>query len=509
MYNLELLPTEVALLTLLENLDYSKFKNDNFGRPAAIDSYTMMVIITYARMDNRFSSRAIEKLCKRDKFISAVLSNRKFPSHMTINRFIKNNPEAIEDFSVQIVKQLDLLGELSKDILFQDGTKIESRAGKYSFAWKSATVKNLEKLKIKIQNLFVNTDIACDEKDDFVNKLNILIAKLKSMNIELTPEKTGRGHSLTVEQKLYKQATEYLNKYNEYIVTIDKIGPNRNSMSKTDNDATFMRMKEDYMRNDQLKPAYNIQTLVDSNYIVGTYISSDRTDYYTMKPALEKVEKHYDWKYEGYCADSGYDSQINHAELENKEMTNYIKPQNWEISKKRKFIKDISRKENMEYDKKGDYYICANNKKLKLQKTYYKRNADKSRSEIKIYKCVKGCISCPLRSLCIKTKAKYKRFDVNREYDQYRKICYENLTSEFGAEVRVNRSIQAEGVFARIKGNHNFRRFLSFGKTRTQTEWILMTMAMNISCFSARVERGLTSIPFWYKIESEKIVNSA
>ena len=89
------LPTEVALLTLLENLDYSKFKNDNFTRPAAIDSHTMMVIIIYARMDNRFSSRAIEKLGKRDKFISAVLSNRKFPSH--INRFIKNNPEAIEN----------------------------------------------------------------------------------------------------------------------------------------------------------------------------------------------------------------------------------------------------------------------------------------------------------------------------------------------------------------------------------------------------------------------------
>ncbi len=71
------------------------------------------------------------------------------------------------------------------------------------------------------------------------------------------------------------------------------MGKERNSYSKTDLEATFMRMKEDHMLNGQLKAAYNIQIAVENYFIVQAYVSNDRTDYNTLIPVLEKHKKEF------------------------------------------------------------------------------------------------------------------------------------------------------------------------------------------------------------------------
>ena len=68
------------------------------------------------------------------------------------------------------------------------------------------------------------------------------------------------------------------------------MGDGRNSYSKTDEDATFMRMKEDHMRNGRLKPGYNVQIGVNSEYITGIEVVSDRSDVKTLKPFLWRLE---------------------------------------------------------------------------------------------------------------------------------------------------------------------------------------------------------------------------
>ena len=157
----------------------------------------------------------------------------------------------------------------------------------------------------------------------------------------------------------------YIAKLKEYTVKLHNCG-SRNSYSKTDHDATFMRMKEDAMQNGQLKPAYNLQHGVDSEYITWLTIGPQPTDTTTLIPFLKDMEEYLAFKYKNITADSGYESEENYLFIEDNQQIAFIKPGNYEISKTRKYKTDISRRENMTYDEEQDIYICKNNKQLKV-----------------------------------------------------------------------------------------------------------------------------------------------
>ena len=328
-FSSELLPHEMALLELLETLDYSNF-DASLKREANIDPKSMAIIIIYSYMLNTYSSRNIERLCKRDMFALAILSGSSAPDHTTINRFIQRNANPIDELFYDVVKKLEEKGELLKETVFQDGTKIESRAGKYTFVWKGAVTKNAEKCEKRLRQYLnkaneLGLSLLLEEGNDFQSVYNELIVvknKIKEMDLPFdAPLKKGRGNKQKRLVKLYKQICEDLKKVNDYDISLALIGDNRNSMSKTDPDATFMRMKEDSMGNGQLKPGYNIQIAADANYIVGATISCDRTDYETCIPMIEKLEEKLDWKYTNYCADSGYDNVNNYNYLKGKGYT--------------------------------------------------------------------------------------------------------------------------------------------------------------------------------------------
>jgi len=232
-------------------------------------------------------------------FLLQVLGERKVPDHTTFDRFVHTHEKAIDELFFQVIVHLETLGKLKKDEVYRDGTKIESKAGSYTFVWKRATKKNPKKLHAHIWNLICEINVHFSwqlDLDDFYASLKTLVERLEVTGESLIPEKTGRGHRITRVQKFYRNAQIYLEKlerYNEYLSSMI----DRNSMSKTDPDATFMRMKDDYMRNGQLRPAYNLQVLVDSGNIVGAYSSADRTDYATMIPALDHMHDHLPLKY--------------------------------------------------------------------------------------------------------------------------------------------------------------------------------------------------------------------
>ena len=304
-------------------------------------------------------------------------------------------------------------------------------------------------------------------------------------------------------QRSYRDALAYKDKLDRYENYLESM-VGRNSMSKTDPDATFMRMKDDYMRNGQLKPAYNLQVLVDGGYIVGSYASADRTDYATMIPALGNMHKSLPWKYSKYCADSGYDCKQNYEYLEEQQIEAYIKPQGYEQSKKRKIRKDIGRKENMSYDAGRDCFICSQGKKLELKYVRPRKNQYGYETTTHIYRCARGCKSCSSRSACMKrSKAPYKQIQVNHRLVEYHRQALNRITSQEGTEIRVNRSIQAEGAFAQIKANWSFRRFLHSGEGGIHTEWLLMCLAMNAVRLGNRLARDEVGSPFHYKISDE------
>lgn len=503
---LDLTPQEKAIMLLLQKLDYSEFYTEKkkVGRPLAAEPYIMMVIIIYARIQQKYSSRDIERLCKRDLFLLRVLDGRKAPDHSTFDRFLHTHSKAIEQLFYKVSIRLDELGELDKDTAYQDGTKIESKAGKYTFVWKKATTKNLVKLEKHVESLLFEME-SCFQWDrsgnNFLQSIELYIENLKEMGVPLVPEKEGRGHRLTQEQKFYKKLLQYKEKmihYHYYLSRMD----GRNSMSKTDGDATFMRMKEDYMGNGQLKPAYNLQVVVDSNYIIGAHASADRTDYNTMIPAMKKVQENLPWKYKAFCADSGYDCQQNYEYLEDHKISAYIKPRDYEQSKKRSFKKDIGRKENMQYIPKEDCYICSKGKKLLKVYTRKSKNQYGYQLETNIYRCKWGCKSCKERPKCMKkSRADYKQVQANLRLEAYHRMANNLITSDKGKDIRVNRSIQAEGAFAQIKANWKFRRFLSAGMENISTEWILACLAINAVHLGNRLEQNLIGTPFHYRLQ--------
>ena len=282
-----------ALDALYSSLDYSLFcRRGKRGRPSAIHPRKMMVLLIYAYMNGTFSSREIEKLMRRDCVCMKILGMDRVPDHTTIDRFIRGNHDAIAGIMRQGVMRLRELGELDGHTVFQDGTKIESAAGKYTFVWRTGCEKNLAKALARVSGIASSYGIGDEITEKNVMAVMESIEDLMQRKGIRFPSSCGRGHHLSQEQKDWRKMREERQKIADYISWIRKMRESgRNSLSRTDEDATFMRMKEDHMRNGQLKAAYNMQDLVQNGYVIACGAFMDRTDYRTMIPMLEKLEK--------------------------------------------------------------------------------------------------------------------------------------------------------------------------------------------------------------------------
>ena len=307
----------------------------------------------------------------------------------------------------------------------------------------------------------------------------------------------GVGRRKPPLQKSIETLEDYISRLKKYNQAIHICGE-RNSYSKTDKDATFMRMKEDAMGNGQLKPAYNLQHGVDSEYVTWLTIGPQPTDTATLIPFLKEAEEHLNFKYKNITADAGYESEENYLFLENNEQLAYIKPANYEISKTRKYKNDIGNVENMNYDAKADTYICRNNKKLTV--TGIKRTKTRTGyiSEKTIYKC-ENCTSCPYKSECIKgnncktpLEERLKVLQVAKKFLKFRQEDLNRILSDEGILFRTNRSIQAEGSFGDLKQDMQFRRYLSKGTSNVLAESTLLAMARNINKLHNKIQKDKT-----------------
>jgi hypothetical protein len=288
----------------------------------------------------------------------------------------------------------------------------------------------------------------------------------------------GRGKRKTDIQRDYDRIYEYLERIERYHESQTILGT-RKSYSKTDLDATFMRMKEDHMRNGQLKPAYNVQIGVESEYIVGVGLFSNPTDTTTLIPFLERLQKNIGRKYLNIIADAGYASEENYTYLEGNDQNAYIKPADYEIKKTRKYKSNIYRVENLSYDEIGDYFTCPNGKRL--NHAYDSKSKTKNDYEIiKSYYICESCEGCPHRDKCYKGKYENRKVSFSKTMARQKAEATERITADEGNILRQNRSIQVEGAFGVLKQDRDFRRFLTRGKTKTETQFLLLAFAFNI-----------------------------
>lgn len=302
----------------------------------------MLAIVVYAGMNHIFSSRRIELACRRDINFMYLLEGKPVPDHTTIARFRSRHlAPCIKELFAQMDFVLEEAGAISLQDIFIDGTKIESVANKYKFVWKKSVQKNQAKLMEKLPDF---VDKAREDfsvslshgKDIHLHHLKKLRRKLKAWQKEQGIQFVhGIGKRKTNLQKTMEQLDEFiarLKKYNQYL----HIMGNRNSFAKTDTDATFMRMKEDAMKNGQLKPAYNIQYGTDSEFVTWAAVGPQPTDTTTLIPFLQEMERYTNKRYRNVVADAGYESEENYLYLETHQQRSFIKPSNYEKSKTRK-----------------------------------------------------------------------------------------------------------------------------------------------------------------------------
>ena len=464
----------------------------------------LLKILVYGYMNHLYSSREIAAACLRDINFMWLLEGAKAPHYSTIARFrTLHFGSCAEPIMAEMSQFLYQLGELSGETIFIDGTKIEACANKYTFVWKKAVSKNLGKL---LEKLAVFVEL-CEEtygikvvyqnqvKMKHIKKLRKKLYALKAVEgIEFVHGTGKRKHIL---QKSIETLEGHLKKLKEYTKKLHICGT-RNSYSKTDHDATFMRMKEDAMGNGQLKAGYNLQHGVDSEYISWLTLGPQPADTTTLIPFLKSMERNLGFSYSKVVTDSGYESEENYGYLDGSGILPYIKPANYEISKTRKYKKDIGRVENMEYDEATDTYTCHNGKKLHKESIKKEKTRTGYERETTVYTC-QECGGCPYKKECIKgnhcktpLEDRNKNLYVSKKLLEYREADLERIESEEGIKLRMNRSIQVEGSFGELKQNSGFRRFLCRGSQNVKAEAILLAFAHNINKLHHKIQGDRT-----------------
>ena len=536
------LPDDDSVYTLkkvMEDLDFSGLlANCSDKGRTGYNPIMMYAVVTYANMRGVRSVDRIVELCERDLAFIWLTRGQK-PKRDAFYEFKgkKLTSGILDDLNYQFLRRLQKEGLVTLKELFIDGTKIEANANRYTFVWRGTINYHLAGLLDSIELTFTRYNTFLQEngygpKYDIGNaqmfviegmdKVRSVIEKnrkrklskhkklanntvieidncspLEILKLQKNLNKIasgegiafiyGKGKRKPEIQQLYEELEHLGQRLMGYKECFEIMGKDRNSYSKTDLEATFMRMKEDHMLNGQLKPAYNVQIAVENYFIVHGYVSNDRTDYNTLIPVLEKHQEAFGSVLEEVTADSGYCSEKNLLYLKEKGIESYIKLQDHEKRKTRAYAEDISKYYNMKVEIFEDeqFYICHDGRELRHIRTETKEQ-DGYTQTFEVYGCA-DCSGCEHKARCLykynaeKDVEKNKVMKINEQWEELREKSHANIQSERGILKRQTRSIQTEGHFGDIKENENFRRFNYRSADKVYKEFMLYAIGRNIN----------------------------
>ena len=536
------LPDDDPVYTLkkvLEDIDFSSLlaRYSSKGR-SGYNPIMMYALVTYANMRGIRSVDRIVELCERDLAFIWLAKGQK-PKRDAFYEFKgdKLTAEVLDDLNYQFLRRLKKEGLITLEALYIDGTKIEANANRYTFVWRGSINYHLAVLLDTIDGLYTKYNTLLSESDygqkyelgnaqmfiiEGMDKVRAVIEKNRKRKLtkhKKLPNNTiieidncspleilklqknlskiadgegiefvsGKGKRKSEIQQLYEELEHCGKRLMEYKECFEIMGKDRNSYSKTDLEATFMRMKEDHMLNGQLKPAYNVQIAVENYFIIHGYVSNDRTDYNTLIPVVDKHIKAFGEVLEEVTADSGYCSEKNLLYLKQNKITSYIKLQDHEKRKTRAYAEDISKYYNMTTQVFEDelYYICHDGRELRHIRTEEKEQ-DGYTQTLEVYGCA-DCRGCEHKAKCLykynpdKDPDKNKVMKINEQWEELKEESHANVQSEKGILNRQIRSIQTEGHFGDIKENENFRRFNYRSTEKVYKEFMLYAIGRNIN----------------------------
>ena len=493
-----------AIHHLVESIPNEAFQT--FFRQGGCPAYhprMMLKLILCGYTQSAFSGRKIEALTK-DSIRMMWLAQGYEPCYRTINRF-RVHPEMkelIRQCFVQFRSKLVEEKIIHQEAIFIDGTKIEANANKFTFVWKKAVDKHHKRLIEKSNQLYnelleknIIPELEHEQELSTENLLEIaehLEQVVESYTAQIdASEDTVERKQLRSKRKLPKQMVkqiyDWIERKKKYKHHQQQFG-DRNSYSKTDPDATFMRMKDDYMKNGQLKPGYNVQIATEGQYTLAYGIYPNPTDTKTLIPFLDEIENQYFDLPTYIVADAGYGSEQNYEDvITNRKRVPLMKYTMYEREQKKKVKNDPFQPRNWHYDAEEDRYTCPNGQYLTFQR--YATRKDKSGFErsFKVYECT-NCTGCPFRADCTKAQeGKNRQLKMNERWEQQKTYVSEQLSEEKTGEIYRQRKIDVEPVFGFLKANLGFARFSVRGKRKVEHEIGLALMAVNLRKYVLRM----------------------
>ena len=454
----------------------------------------MLKVLVYGYSQKEYSSRRIAKAL-RENINYMWLSGGNKPNFRTINRFRGVVMRlVIEEVFTEVLAYLIEQGYMKVENYFIDGTKIEANANRYSFVWRKSTENYKKKLEEKVREMMDEVERVNEEEDEYYRDKDLEelgeeaeidsegLKELAQRLNEKLKEKPKDKQLKKAVKKLERDFIPRMEKYERYEETFEE----RNSFSKTDEAATFMCMKEDHMRNRQLKPGYNVQIGTEHQFVIGYSIHQRPGDSTCLIPHMEEVRAQLGRLPKKVIADAGYGSEENYAYLEDQEIDAYVKFGTYDREqKKRRKIpeREIYWSSNWAYDEQRDEFSCPQDKRLTYEFTRTVISDNGYRADRRIYRCA-DCEDCSVREKC--TRSKYgRRVRFSLPLRQFRRAASERLQSPEGKHLRSQRLVEAEAVFGQLKHNWGFRRFLLRGLDKVKTEWGLLCVAHNIAKLAA------------------------
>jgi len=493
-----------AVNDLVESIPDESF--EDFARSTGCPAYhprMMMKIILCAYTQSVFSGRKIEALLK-DSVRMMWLAQGYEPSYRTINRFRTNSKvaELLRQCFVLFRSKLVQEKQIDEEAIFIDGTKIEANANKFTFVWRKSIERYssnlIDKSNLMYDELLEKEIIPAIEREDeeelSVQEIEKIVDKLDD-TIDTYTKQIDNSDEVSERKQLRserKEPRKYRKQFADFSVRKQKyqrdmeIFKDRNSYSKTDHDATFMRMKDDYMRNGQLKAGYNLQIATEGQYALAYDIFPNPTDTRTLIPFLNTIEKNY-FKLPKYIvADAGYGSEQNYDDVLNvHKRIPLITYNQYRNEKKRKFKNDPFKTANWKYDEATDTFTCPSNRRLNYVYESNRKDRYGFKRTFKVYEC-EDCSDCPLRSFCTKAaEGRNRKLFYNEKWEHQKEYVREKLSNEETGEIYGKRKIDVEPVFGFLKANLGFTRMSVRGKSKVHNEMGFALMAVNIRKYCA------------------------
>lgn len=394
----------------------------------------------------------------------------------------------IDEVFAEVLQYLIDEGYVKMETYFVDGTKIEANANRYRWVWAKSVRRYQTQLRAKIETLLNEIDRVNEQEEAEYGEEDLeelggsgggeldsaeLASRIAQLNERLKEEPENKPLAKAV-RTLEKDCLPRLERYEAQEATL----AGRNSYAKTDEDATFMRMKEDHLRTGQPKPAYNVQMGTENHFVVGYSVHQQASDSACLIPHLESVQQHQELP-PRMVADAGYGSEENYAYLEQAGIESFVKYPIFDREQKRSWRKQIYRVENWPYDAEGDQFTCPQGRQLLHRRTDQVQTANGYLSQRRRYECP-DCSGCPVKAQCTRGDGN-RRLHVSMPLIAYRERARRNLLSEEGQRLRARRGIEVESVFGRLKHNWRFRRFMLRGLEKVKIEWGLLCIAHNMA----------------------------